>query len=106
MIVNYIGGDTWARALRYLARHGRMLTCGATAGFQPPSDLRFIFGFEQQMIGSNGGLPAEQVELLDRVARGEIRPRIHAVPPLEGVRAPFQERIDRRVFGKTVITPA
>ena len=105
VIVNYIGGDTWARALRCLARHGRMLTCGATAGFEPPTDIRFIWNFEQQIIGSNGWLPAEQVELLDMVARSEIRPLIHAVRPLEELPASIQELIDRKVVGKTVITP-
>ncbi len=105
VIVNYIGGDSWARALRCLARHGRMLTCGATAGFEPPTDIRFIWNFEQQIIGSNGWLPAEQVELLDMVARSEIRPLIHAVRPLEELPASIQELIDRKVVGKTVITP-
>lgn len=105
VIVNYIGGDTWARALRCLGRDGRMLTCGATAGFDPPTDLRYLWSFEQHLIGSNGWLPKEQVAVLDLVARGELTPVLHAVRPLEETPRSIQELIDRQVVGKTVITP-
>ena len=40
------------------------------------------------------------------VARSEIKPLIHAVRPLEELPASIQELIDRKVVGKTVITPA
>jgi len=106
VIVNYIGGETWARALRCLASQGRMLTCGATAGFEPPTDIRYIWTFEQQVIGSNGWMPDEQVALLEMVADGRIRPVLHAVRPLEETARSIQELIDRQVVGKTVITPS
>src|SRR5262249_32610304 len=35
VVINYTGGDTWVPALKCLRRGGRMLTCGATAGFDP-----------------------------------------------------------------------
>jgi alcohol dehydrogenase len=106
VIINYIGGETWARALRCLASHGRMLTCGATAGFEPPTDIRYIWSFEQQVIGSNGWMPDEQVALLQTVAEGRIQPVLHAVRSLEEIPQSIQELIDRRVVGKTVITPS
>jgi len=106
IIVNYIGGETWAQALRCLASHGRMLTCGATAGFEPPTDIRYIWTYEQQVIGSNGWMPDEQVALLEMVANGEIRPVVHAVRPLEETPRSIQELIDRAVVGKTVIIPS
>jgi alcohol dehydrogenase len=106
VIVNYIGGETWARALRCLAPHGRMLTCGATAGYEPPTDIRYIWTFEQQVIGSNGWMPDEQVAVLKMVADGRIRPVLHAVRPLEETSRSIQELIDREVVGKTVITPS
>ena len=106
IIVNYIGGETWAQALRCLTSNGRMLTCGATAGFEPPTDIRYIWTYEQQIIGSNGWMPDEQVALLEMVAEGKIRPVLHAVRPLEETPRSIQELIDRAVVGKTVITPS
>lgn len=103
VVVNYIGGDTWARALRCLGTHGRMLTCGATAGYDPPTDLRFLWTYEQELLGSNGWTPEEQKTVLDRVASGELEPVIHAVRSLDQTAESIQELIDRKVVGKTVI---
>jgi NADPH:quinone reductase-like Zn-dependent oxidoreductase len=33
VVVNFTGGDTWTKSLRVLRRDGRLLTCGATAGY-------------------------------------------------------------------------
>jgi alcohol dehydrogenase len=105
VLVNYIGGDSWARALRCLGPNGRMLTCGATAGFHPPTDIRYIWTYEQRIIGSNGWMPAEQVAVLEMVARKELAPVLHAVRPLEELASSVQELVDRKVVGKTVIVP-
>ncbi len=35
VVVNFTGGETWTKALRVLRRDGRILTCGATAGYDP-----------------------------------------------------------------------
>jgi alcohol dehydrogenase len=105
VVVNFIGGETWAQSLRCLGRQGRMLTCGATAGFGPPTDIRYIWTYEQSIIGSNGWLPRDQLALLDMVARGELDPVVHDVRPLERTGPSIQELADRKVVGKTVIRP-
>ena len=53
VIINYTGGDTWAECFRALKRHGRLLTCGATAGYDPKTDIRYIWSFEFNIIGCN-----------------------------------------------------
>lgn len=105
VVINYIGGDTWAKSLRCLGRHGRMLTCGATAGPQPQTDIRYIWSFEQTIIGSNGWTPADQSAVLDLVSRGELEPVIHDVRPLDQTAASIQDLADRKIVGKVVITP-
>ena len=53
--MNYTGGDTWVKSLRVLRVGGRLLTCGATAGYDPKEDIRFIWTFElTRSSGSNG----------------------------------------------------
>jgi alcohol dehydrogenase len=105
VVINYIGGDTWAQSLRCLKRDGRMLTCGATAGFEPATDIRFIWSFEQNIIGSNGWLPDEQRAVLALVEAGELDPVIHAVRPLEEIATSMRELIDREVVGKSILLP-
>ena len=105
VVINYIAGDTWLKSLKCLTKGGRMLTCGATAGYNPVEDVRFIWTYELNIMGSNGWLPPDQVKLLDMVAEGALKPRIQSVRPLEDTGKAIQELIDRSVFGKLIITP-
>ena len=105
VIINYIGGDTWAQSLRCLKPDGRMLTCGATAGYAPPTDIRYIWTYEQNIIGSNGWTMAEQVAVLDMVDSKSLIPVIHAIRPLDQIAPSIQELIDRAIVGKTIIRP-
>ena len=105
VIINYTGGSTWAECFRALKLQGRLLTCGATAGYDPKTDIRYIWSFEFNIIGSNGWTPEDQLEMLDRVASGRIKPIVHCERPLAEIKLPFQQLIDREVFGKAVLVP-
>ncbi len=105
VVINYIGGETWAQSLRCLKTDGRMLTCGATAGFEPSTDIRYIWTFEQNIIGSNGWLANEQEAVLEMVAAGDLKPIIHATRPLSEIAKSMRELIDREVVGKSIILP-
>ena len=82
VVVNFTGGDTWVPSLRCLRRGGRLLTCGATAGFDPKTDIRFIWTFELQILGSNGWTPDDLTTLLRMVDEGRLRPVIDRLLPL------------------------
>ncbi len=105
VLVNYTGGDTWVPSLRTLARHGRLLTCGATAGFDPKTDMRYIWRREVNIIGANGWARQDLEALLDAVERGSITPIIHAVYPLAEAREALRVMEDREVFGKIIVRP-
>jgi alcohol dehydrogenase len=105
VLINYTGGDTWAPGLRCVKRGGKILVCGATAGFDPKEDLRFIWTFELQVIGSNSFYNEDFESLLGMIARGEMRPVIDTVVPLEGAAEGLALIRDRRVMGKVVVAP-
>jgi alcohol dehydrogenase len=105
VIVNYTGGETWAECFRALKLQGKLLTCGATAGYDPKTDIRYIWSFEFNILGSNGWTVEDQRELLRRVADGRVKPVVHCERPLSEVKIPFQELMDREVFGKAVLIP-
>lgn len=104
VVINYIGGDTWVPSLKALTKGGRLLTCGATAGYATDNDVRYIWSFELSIIGSNGWTLEDQAALLAMVASGDMKPVIHSVRPLAELPASMQELIDRNVFGKAVLT--
>lgn len=105
VVVNFTGGDTWHPTLRSTKLGGRILTCGATAGFDPKEDLRYIWSFELQIIGSNGFQTEDFEALLQMVANGEIDPLIDDVLPLDQAVEGLRRVRDREVIGKVVIDP-
>jgi alcohol dehydrogenase len=105
VVVNYTGGDTWTRSLRVLRVGGRLLTCGATAGYDPPEDIRFIWTFELQILGSNGWAREDIAALLDMVQSGRLKAVVDATYPLERAAEALARLENRQVFGKLVIVP-
>jgi alcohol dehydrogenase len=105
VVVNYTGGDTWTKCLRILRVGGRLLTCGATAGYDPPEDIRYIWTFELQILGSNGWARDDIAALLDMVQSGRLKAVIDATYPLERAAEAVVRLENRQVFGKLVITP-
>jgi len=105
VVVNYTGGESWVPSLRVLRRQGKVLTCGATAGFDPKEDLRFIWTFELQVLGSNGWMRDELIRLLEMVRQGRIRPVIDKVLALEHANEAFALLEERRCFGKVLLMP-
>jgi NADPH:quinone reductase-like Zn-dependent oxidoreductase len=105
VVINFTGGDTWHPSLRCLKRGGRLLVCGATAGYDPKEDLRYIWTFELKIIGSNSFYDDDLQALMKLIAAGEMRPVIDKVLPLEQAREGLRLIQDREVIGKVVVAP-
>ena len=105
VVVNFTGGETWVPSLRCLRNGGRLLTCGATAGFDPKEDIRYIWTFELNIVGSNGWLVEDLESLLALVRSGKLIPVIDQRLPLKDARAAFRRLDERTVFGKVIVTP-
>ncbi len=103
VVVDYVGADTWVRSLRSARRGGRVLTCGATTGFAPQTDLRQIFFRQVQVLGSTMGSPREFLDVMKCVFRGQLKPVIDRVLPLSEARKGHELIEQRAVFGKIVL---
>lgn len=105
VVVNFTGGDTWIPSLRCLKRGGKLLVCGATAGFDPKEDLRYIWSFELKVIGSNSFYDEDLIALMDMIAAGRLTPLIDTVLSLERAKEGVRLIQDREVIGKIIVTP-
>lgn len=105
MVVNFTGGETWVPSLRSLKRGGRLVTCGATAGFDPKTDIRFIWTFELQLLGSNSWEREDLTQLMDYINGGKMNPVIDKILPLKDASEGIRLLEDREVFGKVIINP-
>jgi NADPH:quinone reductase-like Zn-dependent oxidoreductase len=105
VVINFTGGDTWLPSLKCLKRGGKLLVCGATAGYDPKEDLRYVWSFELQIIGSNSFYDENLIALMQLIEAGRVKPVIDKVVPLEGAAEGLRLIQDRRVIGKVVVTP-
>ena len=105
VVINFTGGDTWHPSLRCLKRGGKLLVCGATAGYDPKEDLRYVWSFELKIIGSNSFYDEDLKGLMDLIQQGKMKPVIDKVLPLDEAREGLRLIRDREVVGKVVVAP-
>jgi NADPH:quinone reductase-like Zn-dependent oxidoreductase len=105
VVIEHVGGEVFAQSLRAARAGGRVVTCGATAGFHPAIDLRQIFFRQVEVLGSTMGSKADLLAVLDHVAAGRLAPVVDRVMPL--ARAADAHRVleERAAFGKVVLEP-
>jgi len=103
MVVDYVGKDTWQKSLQCLVRGGRLVTCGATTGYNPEEDLRHIFYRQLEVIGSTMGTRNELMAALNLVFAGRMRPVVGGVYPLAQTAEAHRAMEARKTVGKIVI---
>lgn len=103
--INFTGGDTWRDTQRSLTLGGRILTCGATAGYELTTDARYLWTFEHHYIGSNGWAVSDLQALLELIQGGRLRPVIDRVLPLEAAADAERMLEERAVVGKVLLKP-
>src|SRR5580704_11288143 len=86
-----------------LAQNGRLVTCGATTGYNGKFDLRYLYSRNLSLLGSFMGSRSELYTVLKLVVDGKLRPIIdRAMPLAECARA--HELLElREQFGKIVL---
>jgi alcohol dehydrogenase len=105
VVINFTGGDTWVPSLRCIKRGGKLLVCGATAGHDPKEDLRYVWTFEINIVGSNSFYDDDLKGLMKLIQEGKMRPMIDKVLPLEQAAEGLRMIRDREVVGKVVVAP-
>lgn len=103
--VNFTGGDTWVPTLKSLRPRGRLLTCGATAGHDPVTDLRYLWVRELQVLGSNSYSQDDIAQSIQLAADGHLAPAINCVLPLSDIVEAHRMIEDRSLFGKIIMEP-
>jgi NADPH:quinone reductase-like Zn-dependent oxidoreductase len=105
IVVESVGQETWERSLKALARGGRMVTCGATSGYEAKTDLRYVFSRGLSILGSTMGSRAELLQIARLVGERRLKPVIDRVLPLDRVAEGHRAMADRSLFGKILLKP-
>ncbi|HKQ54228.1 MAG TPA: zinc-binding dehydrogenase [Pyrinomonadaceae bacterium] len=105
VVFEHTGAETWPGSILALAKNGRLVTCGATSGFDARTDLRQVFYRHLTLLGSFMGSKAELLDAMKFVERGAIRAVVDRVLPLSEARRAHELMEDRAQFGKLVLVP-
>jgi NADPH:quinone reductase-like Zn-dependent oxidoreductase len=105
VVFEHTGEATWPGSLVSLKKGGRLVTCGATSGFDARTDLRQVFYRHLTILGSMMGSKAELLAAMKFVASGEIRAVVDRTLPLAEARKAHELMEDRAQFGKLVLVP-
>ena len=103
LVIENVGAAVWSSAMKSLVRGGRLVTCGATTGDQPPADLRRIFIRQLQILGSTLGDLHEFADLLALVAATGLRPVIDTEYPLAQIHEALNRLESGGQFGKVAV---
>ncbi len=103
VVFEHVGTATWEDSLASLAPGGRLVTCGATTGYDAKVDLRFLFSRQLSLLGSYMGTKSEVHTVLKLVAAGKLKPVVDRVFPLAEAAAAHSYLESGSQFGKVVL---
>jgi NADPH:quinone reductase-like Zn-dependent oxidoreductase len=103
VVVEHVGAATFPKSVVAAARGGRIVTCGATDGFEAVLNLRHVFWRQLSILGSTLASKARLFEIVSLMAAGKLRPIVDRVLPLAEIGEAHRLLESRAVFGKVVL---
>ena len=103
IVFEHVGKATWAHSVACLARHGRLVTCGATTGADVSLNLAHLFAKHLSLQGSFMGTMGELLDVLALFERGVFQPVVDRVFPMEEAAEAHAHLERKSQFGKVVL---
>jgi len=103
VVFEHVGAATWDQSVYSLAHGGRLVTCGATTGFETKINVGYLFARQLSILGSFMGHKSELYDVLELFKRGLLKPVIDTVLPLERAADAHRRLENREQFGKVVL---
>ncbi|MGZ5435049.1 MAG: zinc-binding dehydrogenase [Pyrinomonadaceae bacterium] len=104
VVFEHTGAATWPGSILSLKKGGRLVTCGATSGFDAKTDLRHVFYRHLTILGSMMGSKADLLAAMKFIESGQIRAVVDQLLPLSAARKAHELMEERAQFGKLVLT--
>lgn len=110
IILDPVGGETSEQSLRLLAWEGRLLVCGFAGGKIQALKANYMLVKSASVHGvywsfdrAPEAIRTIQQKLVEQCSRGEIRPLIRDLYPMEDLVAAMESLRSRRTVGKVII---
>jgi len=106
VVFEHVGAATWDQSIYSLAVGGRLVTCGATTGFESKINVGYLFARQLSILGSFMGHKSELFAVLELFKRGLLKPVIDCVLPLHRAAEAHKRLENREQFGKVILSVA
>jgi alcohol dehydrogenase len=103
VVFEHVGPQTFPGSLLSMARGGRLVTCGSTTGMMSQINLNMLFQQQLKLFGSFGCHRRNMRDAMAKMGRGEVKPVIDTVLPIEELESGLARLEGRQVFGKIVV---
>lgn len=105
VVVDNVGGPGFGVLLQLLRRGGRHATSGAIAGAQVALDLRTLYLKDLTLLGCTAWDAMVFPHLVQYIERGEIRPLVAGIYPLQNIADAQRAFLDKAHVGSFVLLP-
>lgn len=105
VVIDNVAGPQFPAMLKILRRGGRYASSGAIAGPIVPLDMRDMYLKDIALLGCTAWDAPVFPNLISYIQRGEIRPLVAKVFPLEKIAEAQQEFMNKAHFGNFVLVP-
>lgn len=103
VVFDHVGQTVWPVSVESLRWGGRMVICGATEGFEPVIDLRYLWNKQLSFLGSHIGTRREWIDALRTIDHGTMSIPVTREFPLQDLAAALHLMEGRRLMGKIAI---
>ncbi|WP_459193768.1 zinc-binding dehydrogenase [Halosimplex sp. J119] len=105
VVADHVAGETWDDSLKTLAKGGRLVTCGATDGARPQTNVNRLFWNQLSVLGSTMATPGELDDALAKVWDDTFEVRVRERLPMSETARAHELLESREGFGKVVVVP-
>lgn len=103
LVVENVGAETWETSQKCVRKGGRIVTCGATTGPAPRTNINRIFWKQISILGSTMGSHGDFDQLVEWMHTSGTRPIIDQTYPLEDIHDAERRLQKGNQFGKIVL---
>lgn len=105
VVFEHVGSATWDASFMSLAKNGRLVTCGATTGYDVKIDVRYLFSKHLSLLGSYMGRKDELLTVVKLIGQRRFKAVIDRVMPLAECAKAHEMLEKKEQFGKIVLRP-
>ena len=103
IVVDTVGDETWLQSIQLARKGGKIVTCGATSGPNPKTEIRLIFWKQLEILGSTMSNQQEYEEVVALLGQDKLKPVVDKTFPLSEGKKALEYLQEQKQFGKIVL---